>query len=119
MEALDQILAADFKYHDPHNPEVRTRDDYREYVSRVRTTFPDVHITVEDRFAAGDKVAYRLTFSGTHTGETPGGLAATGNQVSMLAIGITCFTGGKITELWNAWDALTFYRQLGVIPPAE
>jgi steroid delta-isomerase-like uncharacterized protein len=119
MAALDEILATDFRFHDPHNPEVRTRDEYTEYISRVRTAFPDVHATVEDTVAAVDKLAFCLTFRGTHTGAPPGGLAPTGKRVDMSVFGILHFAGDKIEEYWSLWDALTYFRQLGVIPPAE
>jgi len=37
-------------------------------ITLYRTAFPDLTATVEDVIAEGDKVAYRLTFRGTHQG---------------------------------------------------
>jgi hypothetical protein len=35
--------------------------------------FPDLHIEVEDRLVAGDKVVYRNVVTGTHRGVYKGG----------------------------------------------
>ena len=116
---LDELLAADFAYHDPNNPEVCSREDYKQFLSEIRAIFPDFHHTVEDTFAAGDKVAYRGTARGTHTGGTAAGLPPTGKQVTFSVIGITRFAGGKIVEDWIIWDAFNYQLQLGAIPPEE
>jgi len=38
-------------------------------ITHLRLILPDVHATVEDIFAEGDKVAVRWTFRGTYQGE--------------------------------------------------
>jgi predicted ester cyclase len=43
--------------------------------------YPDIHLTVEDVIAEGDKVVARNTVTGTHQGEFMG-LAPTGNPVT-------------------------------------
>ena len=37
-------------------------------IPAIFAAFPDIKFTVEDMVAEGDKVAYRVTITGTHTG---------------------------------------------------
>ena len=80
-----------------------------------RSAFPDVHFTIEDLFAAGDKVVSRWTARGTHKGELMG-IPATGKQVEVTGMDIDQVSGGKIVGSWNSWDALGLMQQLGVVP---
>ncbi len=73
------------------------------------------HHRVEDQIAEGDKVVTRLTAIGTHAGEMFG-IAPTGRELEMTAIVIHRIANGKLVEKWSNKDALSFLRQLGVLP---
>src|SRR5205085_1574082 len=45
---------------------------WRQLTAAVWTAFPDLHATVEDVIAEGDKVVRRFTLRGTHQGEFMG-----------------------------------------------
>ena len=79
------------------------------------TAFPDLHYTVEDLIAEGDKVVARQTFRGTHQGEIMG-VPATGKVVTWTAIIISRFAGGKFVDDWENLDLLGLMQQLGAIP---
>jgi predicted ester cyclase len=79
------------------------------------TAFPDLHFTVEDLIAEGDKVVARLTTHGTQQG-TFMGVAPTGKQVTVTAIDINRIVGGKSVEHWLQMDMLGLLQQLGVVP---
>jgi predicted ester cyclase len=49
------ILAADYFFYNPNNPDVRNRKAYKQYVTIYRTAFSDIHFTVENLIAEGDK----------------------------------------------------------------
>ncbi len=119
MDVLDHVLADTFTYHDPANPEVTSRDDYKQFVTALRTAFPDIHFTIEDEVADGDQLAIRWTVRGTHRGDlvTPQGpIPPTGKQVQVSGITLIRFTEGKVVEEWQNADNLGFLQQLGVIP---
>lgn len=78
--------------------------------------FPDLHGTIEDLIAEGDKVVVRMTFTGTHKGESMG-IAPTGKRVTSWGIEINRIVGGKYVERWEAFDMLGIMQQLGVVPP--
>ena len=79
------------------------------------TAFPDLHFTVEDIIAEGDKVVTRLTCRGTQQGAFMG-IPPTGKQATVMAIDINRFAGGKSVEHWLNMDTLGLLQQLGAIP---
>ena len=82
------------------------------------TAFPDLHFTVEDMIAEGDKVVARLTTQGTQTGPFLG-IPPTGKHTSIGCIDINRMAGGKSVEHWLEMDTLGLLQQLGVIPESS
>jgi steroid delta-isomerase-like uncharacterized protein len=76
--------------------------------------FPDYQTVIEDLFAEGDKVAARITMSGTNTGSFMG-IPATGKRVSFTGIYIARIAGGKIVEHWGEEDSVSLLQQLGAL----
>ena len=88
-------------------------------VTMYLTAFPDLHFTVEDLIAEGDKVVARLTGRGTQQGEFMG-IPPTGKHTTVKAIDINRIVGGKSIEHWLEMDTLGLMQQLGVVPtPAK
>lgn len=77
--------------------------------------FPDLTIKISDLIAEDDKVAARLTFSGTHSGKFRG-QPPTGKTFSFEAIRIYRFVDGKAVESFAVQDQLGLMRQLGLTP---
>jgi len=87
-------------------------EDVKQIMTTVRTAFPDVHFTVEDIVAEGDKVVARWTFRGTHEHDFMG-IPPAGKQVTVISIAIYRIADEKIAEAWVAWDTGGLLRQLG------
>jgi steroid delta-isomerase-like uncharacterized protein len=79
--------------------------------------FPDIRHTIRDLLVDGDRAAARIEFEGTHQGEFMG-IPATGNSISVPAVNIFRFDGGKIAESWISSDSLGMLQQLGAMPAA-
>jgi steroid delta-isomerase-like uncharacterized protein len=90
----------------------------RRFISIYRTAFPDMHVTIEDQVAEGDKVVTRWTATATHSGPLMG-IPPTGRHVTTSGIGIHRIVDGKIVEQWGTDDTLGLMQQLGVVPPLE
>jgi steroid delta-isomerase-like uncharacterized protein len=118
LAVFDELYAPDFLFHDPGLPQVRTREEDKQWIAGVLKAFPDFHLTIEDLIAEGDQVVMRWTFRGTNTGAlvTPIPLPATGKQVTGAGITIVRFAGEKAVEAWNQGDNLGEMQQLGLIP---
>jgi steroid delta-isomerase-like uncharacterized protein len=87
----------------------------KEVFARLHRVFPDLHVTVEDLIAEGDKVVSRNSVTGTHQGEYMGH-PPTGKSVAYNEIFIFRFEGGRIAETWGVVDVFSQMKQLGVIP---
>jgi predicted ester cyclase len=77
---------------------------------------PDMHATIDDMVAEGDKVTVRYTVRGTHQGQLLN-IPPTGKRFQMEAISIYRLADWKIVEQWEKSDTLELMRQLGAMPP--
>ena len=112
--AYNEAFSPDIVLHNA-SMTIQGLEAHRQYVSMLFTAFPDLHFTIEDLLAEGDKVVERYTARGTHTGALMG-MAPTGKQFTMTAIGINHLANDKFIEQWFNGDELGLFQQLGVIP---
>jgi steroid delta-isomerase-like uncharacterized protein len=76
--------------------------------------FPDYQTAIDDLIAEGDKVAVRITMSGTHTGSFMG-IPPTGKRISFTGMYVARVDDGKIVEHWGEEDSVSLLQQLGVL----
>jgi len=113
---LDLLLATvhpDCVFDMPGMPS--TVEGMRQLLPAFHTAFPDMRVTVGELIAEGDKVAYRLTVTGTHTGEFMG-IPATGKRITITETHIDQIANGKLVRHDGDTDQLGLMQQLGVIP---
>jgi len=115
MAVIDELYATDLVYHSSTGRDIRGIKDYKQHVSDMYSAFPDFHFTIDDMVVEGDKVAVRLTATGTHKGEFRG-IPPTNKKVTMWEIQIDRVAGGKFVEGWSRYDTLGLMQQLGLIP---
>jgi predicted ester cyclase len=82
------------------------------------TAFPDMHFSIEELIAEGDKVVCRSIFTGTQDGEIKG-IAPTGRQVSVDNAEIYRFVDGRFVSYWCQLDVAGMVRQLTEERPVE
>lgn len=87
----------------------------RQNVATFRSAFPDVHLTVLDLVAEGNRVAVRMRIEGTHRGAFRG-IPPTGRRVSYEEMGFWHLANGKLRAGWFVAGALGLRIQLGVLP---
>ena len=115
FKTIDEVVAPDALIRTPLPVEATGAELAKELFARLMRAYPDLHITIEDLIAEGDKVVSRNTVTGTHQGEYMG-IPPTGNSVTYNEVIITRFADGRIVETWAVVDVLAQMRQLGVIP---
>ena len=84
---------------------------WREGFEMMRRAFPDLQAHIEDIVADGDKVALRLRFRGTHSGEFLG-IPATGRAIEYVSHEFYRIAEGLIAEEWICSDLATLFRQI-------
>jgi len=114
---VDELIASDFVGHSPPD-QIHGPAGVKHYFATLRTAFPDIHFTIEDQIAEGDRVVTRWTARATHTGEYQG-IPPTGKQSVVTGITIDRVAGGKVVEGWTNFDLLGLLQQLGVLPAPE
>jgi steroid delta-isomerase-like uncharacterized protein len=115
IAVIDELFASDYVFHGPQGQELKGTENLKKFLSQFLEAFPDLHLKINDLVAEGDKVASRVTMTGTHKGELHG-IAPTGKEVTTTIILITRFIDGKVVEDWESRDDLGLLQQLGVIP---
>lgn len=114
-KTIDEIVEPDVLIRTPLPVEATGAQALKEVFARLLRAFPDLHITVEDVIAEGDKIVSRNTVTGTHQGEYMG-RPPTGRSITYNEIFIFRFAGGRIAETWGVVDVLAQMRQLGMLP---
>jgi uncharacterized protein len=107
----DELISIDVSFLGSLGVRVQGRASFVDYVHFVRRAFPDFHNTIEEMIAEGDKVAVRLTYSGTHRGELFG-IEATGRSFTYSGAAIFRIADGKIAEGWVLGDTRGLMEQL-------
>lgn len=116
--ALKDVLAPDFVAHHPGIPEPVGRKQLLQIIDSYSASFSDQHYTIEDQIAEEDRVATRVTWRATHSGDFQG-VAPTGKQVAISGIAISRIKDGKIVERWLDMDGMGLMQQLGLVPPPQ
>jgi serine phosphatase RsbU (regulator of sigma subunit) len=110
LELADEIFDR-YISHQPDGLSIeRGPEDVKRFLGEFRQAFPDLHISIDDQIAEGDKVVSRGTIRGTHQGEFRG-MAPTGKQIEERGFSVFRFSEeGKVVESWDS-----YYSQLGLM----
>jgi len=116
MAVADEILASNMIRHLDSVPEgaIRGRDALKQYIMACRTAWPDIHVTVTDVIAKGDKGMARGVWSGTFTGKVEGFPPPNGKEMVVGWMNMFRFAGGKIAEEWIFQEDLFMFSQMGM-----
>lgn len=119
-DRLDHLVDPAFIRHSraAGEPQVRSREDLKIFLRREFETFPDAREEIQFLLAEDDKVAARLSFTGTQSGPL-GPFPASNRKVASDYLCIFRLAGGRIVESWAEWDNLTSLVQLGHYSPPE
>jgi steroid delta-isomerase-like uncharacterized protein len=95
-------------------PTVLDKGGMQSFYAALWAAFPDLRIEIDELVGEGDKVVWRITASGTHTGSFQG-VPATGKAVKFGAHYTFRFENGKIVERWSTLDRLSLLMQIGAV----
>ncbi len=118
LALIDELFAPDWINHTPSIGQTAGREGLKQLIAGFRAAAPDLHLTINDMIAAGDRVVTRWTAQGTHQGEVLG-VPPTGKLITGTAIVIDRIVDGRIVEHWAGRDDFGLYQQLGLLPSLE
>ena len=115
LAVIDELYATDTIQHSSTGEDILGIKNYKQHLSEFCNAFPDLHFTIDDMVAEGDKVAVRVTGTGTNKGAFKG-IPPTNKKVTVSMIQIDRIAGGKFMEGWSRYDTFGLMKQLGLIP---
>ena len=110
--ALDELTHSNFVDHSAPPGVSPTNEGFKAFMTMFRAAFPDLHYTIDDEVAEGDRVVQRTTAHGTMRGDFQG-MPASGKEATWSEIHITRFADGMAVEHWGVVDQLGMLAQLG------
>jgi steroid delta-isomerase-like uncharacterized protein len=115
LSVCDELCANNLKLNDPATTSLKPGiASFKDSENTYHKAFPHKKSKIEDISAVDDKVFVRWSCQGKHEGELQG-IAPTHRTFNITGISIYRFTNGKISEIWQSWDRLTLFEQLGVL----
>ena len=118
LDSAVDFLHADCLVHFAYMPDIEGLEEFKQIPLTIRTAFPDLHETIDDLIAEGDKVVERFTLHGTHQGDFMG-VPATGRPVSWTSLAVYRLLDGKIAEIWAEGNFLGLCLQVGAVSPVS
>jgi steroid delta-isomerase-like uncharacterized protein len=69
----------------------------------VHAAISEIEVAVDELVVEGDRIAWRWSLSGTHTGAFAG-IAASGRRVSLRGVNFQRVQSGRVAEHWTLAD---------------
>jgi steroid delta-isomerase-like uncharacterized protein len=116
--AVRKHFAEDVRYYDASTDKVQEgrEEAMKNIVKSFLNAAPDcVWERKGEPVLAEDAFAFEWTFRGTNTGDWADGTKATGRPFEFRGLSIFRIADGKIAYQGDYYDALGFYRQLGLM----
>jgi len=118
LDSLREVYAGDYISHRLPFPDLVGIEAVIDYVRDSRNGYSDIQISFEEMISEGNSIAYRYTWHGLHTGQSPSlPIPPTGKPVILKGCIVVHVENGKVVEEFEYSDYLGFLQQLGVIPP--
>ena len=114
LDLIDELFTTNWVYHGSGGIELKGPEALKNFLGMYFNAFPDMHVTIDDLIAEGDRVVSRVTGYGTHKGDLMG-IAPTSKQVTVSVICITRYENNKIAEDWELIDMFGMMQQLGAL----
>ena len=110
-QALEELISPHIMFRGSIGTTVQGIEEFKQYVNKIRLTFPDFHNRIDELISEDETVVARLTYTGTHRGELFG-LPGRGARVSYQGIAIFHFQTGQIVAGYVLGDTESLKRQL-------
>ena len=83
-------------------------------IMSFQRAFPDLHFSIDDLLADGDRVVFRATMRGTHLGRFRT-IVPTGKHVTVAVLDVVRVEQGLFVEHWGGPDPFDLLQQLGAV----
>ena len=113
-ELLGEVFSEDFFYKSLEDgSEIKGIKQLYDFLPYFFKAFPDIHYTIDQIIAEGDKVVVQATARGTHKAEFFG-YPVSNNKIHVTEVFFYTVKAGKITESKRLLDLLHLWEQLKI-----
>lgn len=112
LDGLDAVVAPDIIEH--QDGSTSGIDGLRALITELRTSFPDLHLEIQDTATSGDTAWFRVRSTGTNDGPL-WGRPPTGRPFDITVIDIIRVADGRMVEHWGVADRLAMLKQIGAM----
>jgi serine phosphatase RsbU (regulator of sigma subunit) len=111
MDVADEVLAPNFVSRDGLTGEEASREDLKREIAEQAAASSDLHFSIEEQIAEGDKVVTPNIGSGSVDQRELEGVAPSGVRITIENITIDRLVDGKIVEERVVSDSSPFFQQ--------
>jgi predicted ester cyclase len=111
MDVADELLAPNFVSRDALTGEEASREDLKREIAEQAAASSDLHFSIEEQIAEGDKVVTPNIGSGSVDLRELEGVAPTGVRITIENISINRVVEGKIVDERTVSDESPFWQQ--------
>src|SRR5262249_28040598 len=112
IESLDDLLAPDYRDHDPPPGYANDRDGARQLAEALVSAMRDPDLTILALIATADEAAAHWQLEWTQKGPFLGNPAADGHRLALRGADLARVTNGKITDIHHVENVLGTLRQI-------
>ncbi len=112
LDGLEAFVAPDMVEH--QHGATSGIDGLRALITELRTSFPDLHLEIQDTATSGDTAWFRIRSTGTNDGPI-WGRPATGRPIDITVIDVMRVVDGRMVEHWGVADRLAMLTQIGAM----
>jgi steroid delta-isomerase-like uncharacterized protein len=113
FSVVDEIYRPDVIDHQPLPGAPEGREGVKYTIARLRSGFPDLHVTIEAMSAKADHVVIHNTMRGTHLGDFLG-MPPTGRALELQGVVVWRLANGLIAERWGIGAESNMLSALGM-----
>jgi steroid delta-isomerase-like uncharacterized protein len=115
VDIADEYMTEDFIENSPAPGTEASREGFKQWVTAMRASFPDLKATIERVVAQDDLVVVHIRQEGTNTGPMMG-MPATGRKMNITGLDMVRIRDGKAAEHWGYFEEMKMMQQLGMMP---
>jgi len=116
LAIVDELFSADLSTHMAGWGMPGNRLGIKQMIANLRSAFPDMHCTIENKIVERDQIAALWKFHGTHIGVYFGN-RPTGKTIEVQGFICARIKDGQFVENWILIDQMDLLQQLGIVPP--
>lgn len=119
---VEEVFAQNYVYHIADVPPKLPPglEGFKQLITEFLIGYTNLHFTIEDQFAEGDKVVTRVTGHSDNLGPlragTPASPEVAAKADSIPGISIERIVDDKIVESWGVFDTSAMYELVGLTP---